>query len=144
MAPHIRILNRHYRPCHHREIGRLEFLLKPDDYHDRLLHKVVDCQWAAPPTTPVPEYIRLIAHGRSPGLHDQLEVQRLPGNPRRTSRQPMRASLTAEAGRGRNPGARQERTGRELKLKRVADDFTDDERHPKASMPRRRRKNGSE
>ena len=27
-------------------------------------HKVVDCQWACPAHTPVPEYIRLIAHGR--------------------------------------------------------------------------------
>ena len=27
-------------------------------------HKVVDCQWACPAHTPVPEYIRLIAGGR--------------------------------------------------------------------------------
>src|SRR5688572_28490914 len=27
-------------------------------------HKVVDCQWACPTHTPVPEYIRLIAQGR--------------------------------------------------------------------------------
>ncbi|MBI1198060.1 MAG: 4Fe-4S dicluster domain-containing protein [Phenylobacterium sp.] len=31
-----------------------------DDY----FHKVVDCQWACPAHTPVPEYIRLIAEGR--------------------------------------------------------------------------------
>ena len=31
-----------------------------DDY----FHKVVDCQWACPAHTPVPEYIRLIADGR--------------------------------------------------------------------------------
>ena len=31
----------------------------PDYYH-----KVVDCQWACPAHTPVPEYIRLIADGR--------------------------------------------------------------------------------
>jgi hypothetical protein len=29
-------------------------------------HKVVDCQWACPAHTNVPEYIRLIAQGRSP------------------------------------------------------------------------------
>ena len=35
--------------------------LKPEpDY----FHKVVDCQWACPAHTPVPEYIRLIADGR--------------------------------------------------------------------------------
>src|SRR5438046_9635293 len=28
------------------------------------IHKVVDCQWACPAHTPVPEYIRLIAEGR--------------------------------------------------------------------------------
>lgn len=32
---------------------------KPDHFH-----KVVDCQWACPAHTPVPEYIRLIAQGR--------------------------------------------------------------------------------
>jgi formate dehydrogenase beta subunit len=30
----------------------------------RYFHKVVDCQWACPTHTPVPEYIRLIAQGR--------------------------------------------------------------------------------
>ena len=29
-------------------------------------HKVVDCQWACPAHTPVPEYIRLIAQGVTP------------------------------------------------------------------------------
>ena len=33
---------------------------KNPDYY----HKVVDCQWACPAHTPVPEYIRLIAEGR--------------------------------------------------------------------------------
>ena len=34
--------------------------IKDPDY----FHKVVDCQWACPSHTPVPEYIRLIAAGR--------------------------------------------------------------------------------
>jgi formate dehydrogenase beta subunit len=34
--------------------------IKSPDY----FHKVVDCQWACPAHTPVPEYIRLIAEGR--------------------------------------------------------------------------------
>ena len=43
----------------------LEFALQPThtaqpDY----FHKVVDCQWACPAHTPVPEYIRLIGQGR--------------------------------------------------------------------------------
>jgi NADPH-dependent glutamate synthase beta subunit-like oxidoreductase len=39
--------------------------LKPTDVRDPdYFHKVVDCQWACPAHTPVPEYIRLIAAGR--------------------------------------------------------------------------------
>jgi len=39
--------------------------LKPTDIgNPNYFHKVVDCQWACPAHTPVPEYIRLIAAGR--------------------------------------------------------------------------------
>jgi NADPH-dependent glutamate synthase beta subunit-like oxidoreductase len=39
--------------------------LKATDITDpNYFHKVVDCQWACPAHTPVPEYIRMIAHGR--------------------------------------------------------------------------------
>ena len=39
--------------------------LPPTDISDpAYFHKVVDCQWACPAHTPVPEYIRLIAAGR--------------------------------------------------------------------------------
>jgi NADPH-dependent glutamate synthase beta subunit-like oxidoreductase len=39
--------------------------VKPTDISDpSYFHKVVDCQWACPAHTPVPEYIRLIAAGR--------------------------------------------------------------------------------
>jgi formate dehydrogenase beta subunit len=39
--------------------------LQPTDIHDPdYFHKVVDCQWACPAHTPVPEYIRMIADGR--------------------------------------------------------------------------------
>jgi formate dehydrogenase beta subunit len=39
--------------------------LKPTDISDpEYFHKVVDCQYACPAHTPVPEYIRLIAEGR--------------------------------------------------------------------------------
>jgi formate dehydrogenase (NADP+) beta subunit len=39
--------------------------LKPTDVSQPdYFHKVVDCQWACPAHTPVPEYIRLIAAGR--------------------------------------------------------------------------------
>ncbi len=39
--------------------------MKPTDVRDpNYFHKVVDCQWACPAHTNVPEYIRLIAQGR--------------------------------------------------------------------------------
>ena len=39
--------------------------MKPTDIGDpNYFHKVVDCQWACPAHTPVPEYIRMIAAGR--------------------------------------------------------------------------------
>lgn len=39
--------------------------MKPTDIHDpEYFHKVVDCQYACPSHTPVPEYIRLIAQQR--------------------------------------------------------------------------------
>ena len=39
--------------------------MQPTDTTDpAYFHKVVDCQWACPAHTPVPEYIRLIAQGR--------------------------------------------------------------------------------
>src|SRR5215475_7442712 len=48
---------------------RTELLSRPgmaptDIKHPDYFHKVVDCQWACPAHTPVPEYIRLIAAGR--------------------------------------------------------------------------------
>ena len=39
--------------------------VKPTDIQDpEYFHKVVDCQYACPAHTPVPEYIRLIAAGK--------------------------------------------------------------------------------
>ncbi len=37
---------------------------RTDTANPAYFHKVVDCQWACPAHTPVPEYIRLIAQGR--------------------------------------------------------------------------------
>lgn len=37
---------------------------RTDDRHPDYFHRVVDCQWACPAHTNVPEYIRLIAQGR--------------------------------------------------------------------------------
>jgi formate dehydrogenase (NADP+) beta subunit len=40
------------------------YLLPTDTRNPDYFHKVVDCQWACPAHTPVPEYIRLISAGR--------------------------------------------------------------------------------
>ena len=78
-------------------------------------HKVVDCQWACPAHTPVPEYIRLIAAGPlQRRLHDQLAVERVSGNSRPHLRPPLRAGLPARprrgnAGRDLPPEARRRR-----------------------------------
>ena len=46
-------------------IGMEDPRLQPTNIQDPdYFHKVVDCQWACPSHTPVPEYIRLIAAGR--------------------------------------------------------------------------------
>ena len=46
-------------------VGMEEARLQPTNVQDPdYFHKVVDCQWACPSHTPVPEYIRLIAAGR--------------------------------------------------------------------------------
>jgi NADPH-dependent glutamate synthase beta subunit-like oxidoreductase len=45
--------------------GSLDGRMKPTDINNPdYFHKVVDCQWACPAHTPVPEYIRMIAAGR--------------------------------------------------------------------------------
>ena len=45
--------------------GTVDPGMSPTDSADpAYFHKVVDCQWACPAHTPVPEYIRLIAAGR--------------------------------------------------------------------------------
>jgi len=42
-----------------------DFSMDPTNVNDpRYYHRVVDCQWACPAHTNVPEYIRLIAQGR--------------------------------------------------------------------------------
>src|SRR4026207_478724 len=103
-------------------------------------HKVVDCQWACPAHTPVPEYIRLIAHGRySDAYMINWYSNVFPGILGRTCDRPCEP-----AGR---PGARACRRVRGEKepvaicrLKRVAADYKDDirDRLPKPAA----KKNG--
>src|SRR5579862_6648511 len=89
-------------------------------------HKVVDCQWACPAHTPVPEYIRLIAAGRySDAYMINWHSNVFPGVLGRTCDRPC------------EPACRRVRVENEpvaiCRLKRVAADYKDDikERLPK-------------
>ena len=96
-------------------------------------HKVVDCQWACPAHTPVPEYIRLIAHGRySDAYMVNWRSNVFPGILGRTCDRPC------------EPACRRVRVEKEpvaiCRLKRVAADYKDDirDRLPKPAA----KKNG--
>ncbi len=94
-------------------------------------HKVVDCQWACPAHTPVPEYIRLIGQGRYSDAYMINWVSNVfPGVLGRTCDRPCEPACR----RGRveeNNGAKPEPVAI-CRLKRVAADFKDD---VKARMP---------
>ena len=82
--------------------------MKPTDITDpEYFHKVVDCQWACPAHTPVPEYIRLIAQRRYTDAYMvNWESNVFPGNSRPHLRPALRTGLPARAGR--------RKTGRDL------------------------------
>jgi NADPH-dependent glutamate synthase beta subunit-like oxidoreductase/ferredoxin len=114
--------------------------LKPTDIHQPdYFHKVVDCQWACPAHTPVPEYIRLIAAGRySDAYMINWDSNVFPGILGRTCDRPCEPACR----RGRveeNNGEKPEPVAI-CRLKRVAADYKDDirSRLPKAPA----RKNG--
>src|ERR1700755_61350 len=95
-------------------------------------HKVVDCQWACPAHTPVPEYIRLIAEGRySDAYMINWKSNVFPGILGRTCARPCERACR----RGRV----EETPVAICRLKRVAADFKDDIRH---RLPRPAAKNG--
>ena len=94
--------------------------MKPTDISaPDYFHKVVDCQWACPAHTPVPEYIRLIAAGRySDAYMVNWKSNVFPGILGRTCDRPC------------EPACRRGRVEKEpvaiCRLKRVAADFKDD------------------
>jgi NADPH-dependent glutamate synthase beta subunit-like oxidoreductase/ferredoxin len=95
--------------------------------HHEYFHKVVDCQWACPAHTPVPEYIRLVAAGHySDAYLINWRSNVFPGILGRVCDRPC------------EPACRRGRVDKEpvaiCRLKRVAADLKDDiqERLPKA------------
>jgi formate dehydrogenase beta subunit len=105
------------------DIGRPEYF-----------HKVVDCQWACPAHTPVPEYIRLVAQGRYGDAYMvNWKSNVFPGILGRTCDRPCEPACR----RGRveaNQGEKPEPVAI-CRLKRVAADFKEDirDRLPKRS-----------
>ncbi|MCC7348670.1 MAG: FAD-dependent oxidoreductase [Variibacter sp.] len=82
-------------------------------------HKVVDCQWACPAHTPVPEYIRLIAQGRYTDAYMiNWKSNVFPGILGRTCDRPCEPACR----RGRV----EEQPVAICRLKRVAADYKDD------------------
>src|SRR5579859_8188095 len=103
-----------------RQTLRQEESMKPTDISaPDYFHKVVDCQWACPAHTPVPEYIRLIAEGRySDAYMINWESNVFPGILGRTCDRPCEAACR----RGRV----EEEPVAICRLKRVAADNKDD------------------
>ena len=88
-------------------------------------HKVVDCQWACPAHTPVPEYIRLIAAGRySDAYMVNWYSNVFPGILGRTCDRPCEPAC--RRGRVEERNAEKPEPVAICRLKRVAADYKDD------------------
>jgi formate dehydrogenase (NADP+) beta subunit len=111
--------------------------LQPTDIRNPdYFHKVVDCQWACPAHTPVPEYIRLIAAGRySDAYLVNWKSNVFPGILGRTCDRPCEPACR----RGRVEEANQPKPEPVAicRLKRVAADYKDrEEIKRKVSLPK--------
>jgi formate dehydrogenase (NADP+) beta subunit len=117
--------------------------LKPTDISQpEYFHKVVDCQWACPAHTPVPEYIRLISAGRySDAYMVNWQSNVFPGILGRTCDRPCEPACRrsrVEDGENRTGASKPEPVAI-CRLKRVAADFKDDIR---GLLPKRAPSNG--
>jgi NADPH-dependent glutamate synthase beta subunit-like oxidoreductase len=103
--------------------------LQPTDFgNPEIFHKVVDCQYACPAHTPVPEYIRLIAAGRYADAYMvNWQSNVFPGILGRVCDRPCEPACR----RGRV----EEQPVAICRLKRVAADFKDDITHRLPAVP---------
>jgi formate dehydrogenase beta subunit len=101
--------------------------VQPTDIRDpAYFHKVVDCQWACPAHTPVPEYIRLIAAGRySDAYLVNWKSNVFPGILGRTCDRPCEPACRRGRVEANNQDAKPEPVAI-CRLKRVAADLKDD------------------
>ncbi len=118
--------------------------MKPTDIkHPDYFHKVVDCQWACPAHTPVPEYIRLIAAGRYGDAYlVNWHSNVFPGILGRTCDRPCEpACRRGRVEEGSDPAIKAKGKPEPVaicRLKRVAADYKDDirDRLPKPPLQR--------
>ena len=100
-------------------------MLATDIRNPDYFHKVVDCQWACPAHTPVPEYIRLIAAGRySDAYMVNWASNVFPGILGRTCDRPCEPAC--RRGRVEEAQAEKPEPVAICRLKRVAADLKDD------------------
>jgi NADPH-dependent glutamate synthase beta subunit-like oxidoreductase len=106
--------------------------VKPTDIgNPDYFHKVVDCQWACPAHTPVPEYIRLIAAGRYGDAYlVNWRSNVFPGILGRTCDRPCEPACR----RGRVEDGQSKEPVAICRLKRVAADYKEDIR-PRLPKP---------
>jgi len=117
--------------------------LQPTDIRNPdYFHKVVDCQWACPAHTPVPEYIRLIAAGRySDAYMVNWESNVFPGILGRTCDRPCEPAC--RRGRVEEENAAKPEPVAICRLKRVAADYKDNEEiSKKISTQKKTKSNG--
>jgi NADPH-dependent glutamate synthase beta subunit-like oxidoreductase len=118
--------------------------LKPTDIeHPDYFHKVVDCQWACPAHTPVPEYIRLIAAGRYGDAYlVNWKSNVFPGILGRTCDRPCEPACRRSRVEEGSPEHRKNEAKPEpvaiCRLKRVAADYKEDIR-PRLPKPPKQR-----
>jgi len=108
-------------------------------------HKVVDCQWACPAHTPVPEYIRLIAQGRYGDAYMvNWKSNVFPGILGRTCDRPCEPACRrgrVEEGQSsveKNAAGEKPEPVAICRLKRVAADYKEDIRSRLPKVPARR------
>jgi formate dehydrogenase (NADP+) beta subunit len=108
---------------------------RTDDRHPDYFHRVVDCQWACPAHTNVPEYIRLIAQERYTDAYLlNRESNVFPGILGRTCDRPCEPACRRTRADGKPVAI--------CRLKRVAADHRDEVRHllPKAATEKNGKK----
>ncbi len=108
--------------------------MAPTDINNpKYFHKVVDCQWACPTHTPVPEYIRLIAQGHYAAAYMlNWESNVFPGILGRVCDRPCEPACrrgriqTSDEGTAKDPSRKNAEPVAICRLKRVAADYKGD------------------